>query len=89
MVEGELVVVKMESDFSEIFDSKFSEFGVKFIIVKVDKPRKKIPKPSKTIVLCFNLLWPDFDFLFGSELKNLEKSFLFSFMLNDYKSRKI
>ena len=42
MVEGELVVVKMESDFSEIFDSKFSEFGVKFIIVKIDKPRKKI-----------------------------------------------
>lgn len=89
MVEGELVVVKMESDFSEIFDSKFSEFAVKFIIVKIDKPRKKIPSPSKTIVLCFNLLWPDFDFLFGSELKNLEKSFLFSFMLNDYKSRNI
>jgi len=89
MVEGELVVVKMESDFSEIFDSKFSEFVVKVIIVKIDKPRKKIPKPSKTIVLYFNLLWLDFDFLFGSELKNLEKLFLLSFMLNDYKSRNI
>lgn len=74
-----------ESVCSEIFESEFSEFMVKCMIVKIDRLRKRIPNPSNTIVLYSNLLGLDFDFLFELELKNFKILFSLNFMLNNLK----